>query len=344
MIMNTKAKSFLLILLAVVFSAFLFGCKEEGIKVLFYDGEQIISEENIAEDGSFKMPEPKKTDYSFQGWYLDEELNTKLEQSFAALPEENVTVYAKWQAVGKIEFVTNSSINIDDLIAGYGNTINAPKNLKRQSYIFEGWYLDNNTFQQSAEEILNSTITDNHTVYAKWKFVPKVVINLADGRKIRLELFPEVAPISVANFLRLVDAGYYTNTVFHRIIDDFMIQAGLVEFSDNQLYYKPQQPNIKGEFSANGVRNDIKHTFGVLSMARATGNDTASAQFFICSGTSPHLDGKYAAFGKTIDAESDAAVADLSSFPTQTYAGMDDFPVTEDGDYAIISSIERLQD
>ncbi|MDD4316227.1 MAG: peptidylprolyl isomerase [Clostridia bacterium] len=343
--MKTKVKLLIFVIFTLIFSCLLSACDANEVKVLFYDGETLIAEEKIDNKGGFTLLEPKKDAYSFQGWYLDKELNTRFETVFyEEMPSQDVAVYAKWQPVGKIVFVTNSSQRLDDIIAGYGNTIYVPSNISKTNYAFDGWYLDNNTFQQSAEEILNSTITDNHTVYAKWKFVPKVVINLADGRKIRLELFPEVAPISVANFLRLVDAGYYTNTVFHRIIDDFMIQAGLVEFSDNQLYYKPQQPNIKGEFSANGVRNDIKHTFGVLSMARATGNDTASAQFFICSGTSPHLDGKYAAFGKTIDAESDAAVADLSSFPTQTYAGMDDFPVTEDGDYAIISSIERLQD
>lgn len=328
----------------MLFSSVFSACRDTQIKVKFYDGEFLVAEKNIDEQGGFEIPDYKKTDYSFQGWYLDKDFQNELEEKFAEIPKKSVAVYAKCIPVGRINFVTNSETIIDDIIAGYGNTVNVPDSIKRQSYIFEGWYFDNNTFQQSAEETLNSTITDNHTVYAKWKFVPKIVINLADGRKIRLELYPEVAPISVENFLRLVDNGYYTNTVFHRIIDGFMIQAGMLEFSNDQLYYKPQQPNIKGEFAANGVTNNIKHTFGVLSMARATGNDTASAQFFICSGTSPHLDGNYAAFGKTIDAESDAAVAYLSSFPTETYAGMKDFPVTAEEEYAIISSIERLQD
>lgn len=340
---NTKAKYFILFLLLVVFSAFLSACKGEDAKVLFYDGEQLLAKESIAEDGSFEIPQPKKADFSFQGWYLDKEYGAELESNFPELPKRDVNVYARWQPVGRIKFVTNSSISIDDIIAGYGNTINTPSNLKIQSYVFGGWYLDS-TFQQSAEETLNNKITDNHTVYAKWTFLSKVVINLANGKKIRLELYPDAAPISVANFLRLVDEGFYTNTAFHRIIDGFMIQAGMIEFSNNQLSYKPNQPNIKGEFAANGVTNNIKHTFGVISMARATPNDSASAQFFICSGTSPHLDGNYAAFGKTIDAESDAAVAELSSFPTQTHGGMNDFPVTPEGEYAIISSIERLKD
>lgn len=333
----------------VFFSSALFACKPAA-KVMFYDGEQLLFEEKIDKNGAFSIPEPTKADYSFQGWYLDKEFLKKLEQPLGEAPEIDIVAYANWQPIGRINFVTNTAARIDDIVAGYGNTIYVPRSLKKQNYIFEGWYFDNNTFQQSAEETLNSTITDNHTVYAKWKYEyskpqnPRVVINLEDGRRIKLELFPEVAPISVENFLRLIDSGYYNNTVFHRIIDGFMIQAGMLEYSNEQLGYKPSQPSIKGEFSANGVTNNIKHTFGVLSMARATGNDTASAQFFICSGTSPHLDGNYAAFGKTIDAESDAAVAYLSSFPTETYAGIKDFPVTADEEYAIISSIERLQD
>ncbi len=330
------------------FSFALFACKPMP-KIMFFDGEQLLFEKNIDKKGKFEMAEPTKPDYTFQGWYLDKDFQNQLEP-FDEPPKNNVSVYAKWRPVGKISFVTNTSAKIDDIIAGYGNTIYVPRNIKKPNYIFDGWYFDNNTFQQSAEEILNSSITNNHTVYAKWKYTyfkpgnPRVVINLADGRKIKLELFPEVAPISVENFLRLVDEGYYTNTVFHRIIDNFMIQAGMLEFSNEELGYKPQQPNIKGEFSANGVENDIQHTFGVISMARAQGNDTASAQFFICSATSPHLDGQYAAFGKTIDAESDAAVADLSSYPTGNYQGMTDFPATPQGEYVIISSIERLLD
>ncbi|MFW5780390.1 MAG: peptidylprolyl isomerase [Bacillota bacterium] len=172
---------------------------------------------------------------------------------------------------------------------------------------------------------------------------PRVEITLWDDRKIRLELYPEDAPVTVANFLELVDNGYYSNTVFHRIISDFMIQAGMLEY-DESLKYKPTQDNIVGEFDNNGHPNPIKHELGVISMARARDMDSASAQFFICSATASHLDGDYAAFGKTIDDESNQVVLQLSYYPTETFSGMDDFPLTPNGDYVIIRTIERLED
>ncbi|MFA6766568.1 MAG: peptidylprolyl isomerase [Clostridia bacterium] len=173
---------------------------------------------------------------------------------------------------------------------------------------------------------------------------PKVVITLWNDKKIRLELYPSIAPITVANFMSLVDKGYYTNTVFHRIIKGFMIQAGWIGIMEEGLYYKPSQENIKGEFSSNGHPNFIKHELGVISMARAADPDSASTQFFICSDSSPHLDRDYAAFGRTIDDESNQTVVELSGYPTGILYGMKDFPITPDGGYVIIKSIERLTD
>lgn len=160
------------------------------------------------------------------------------------------------------------------------------------------------------------------------KVTNNVVIELTDGRKIYFELYPEIAPISVANFLKLVDEHYYDGVVFHRIIDGFMIQTGGYYLNgEGQLALKDQVPSIKGEFSANGVENNLLHTLGVVSMARATAMDSASSQFFICSADSPHLDGNYAAFGKVTDEESLKVVLEVSATPTVNIGyGLTDFP------------------
>ena len=126
----------------------------------------------------------------------------------------------------------------------------------------------------------------------------KVVIELQDGREIKIELYEEVAPITVKNFLKLVDQNYYENVIFHRVIKDFMIQAGGYVIKDGSLGESKRVDSIKGEFSSNGVENNLKHTPGVISMARSNSYDSAGSQFFICTGDCSHLDAKYAGFGK----------------------------------------------
>ncbi len=126
---------------------------------------------------------------------------------------------------------------------------------------------------------------------------PIVTIEMTNGDIIKAELYPEVAPNTVNNFISLVNAGYYDGLIFHRVIEGFMIQGGCPEGSGmgGPGYC------IKGEFAYNGFANDLKHTPGVLSMARAMHPDSAGSQFFIMHKTSPHLDGQYAAFGKVIE-------------------------------------------
>ena len=126
---------------------------------------------------------------------------------------------------------------------------------------------------------------------------PIVTINMRDGGTIRLELYPEIAPISVNNFISLVSRHFYDGLIFHRVIKGFMIQGGCPD--GNGMGGPGYQ--IKGEFSKIGVANDLKHTEGVLSMARAMNPDSAGSQFFIMHKNSPHLDGSYAAFGKVIE-------------------------------------------
>ena len=124
-----------------------------------------------------------------------------------------------------------------------------------------------------------------------------VVIEMENGKKIELELYPEIAPITCENFEKLVKQGFYNGLIFHRVIPGFMIQGGC---PDGTGMGGPGW-NIKGEFAANGVKNDLKHTRGVISMARSRHPDSAGSQFFIMHKDAPHLDGQYAAFGKITD-------------------------------------------
>ncbi len=124
-----------------------------------------------------------------------------------------------------------------------------------------------------------------------------VVIEMENGKKIKIELYPDIAPISCENFEKLVKSGFYDGLTFHRVIPGFMIQGGC---PDGNGMGGPGYC-IKGEFAANGVQNDLRHTRGVLSMARAQPMDSAGSQFFIMHKDAPHLDGQYAAFGCVMD-------------------------------------------
>ena len=128
-----------------------------------------------------------------------------------------------------------------------------------------------------------------------------VRMTLENDKSLDIELYDDVAPISVKNFLKLVDEGFYSGIVFHRIIKDFMAQAGGYIVNENNIDYAKECDSIKGEFKSNGVENNLKHKKGVISMARTSIKDSASSQFFICTADASHLDGEYAAFGKVID-------------------------------------------
>ena len=124
-----------------------------------------------------------------------------------------------------------------------------------------------------------------------------ITIKMANGKEIKAELYPEIAPKTVANFEKLVKEGFYDGLTFHRVIPGFMIQGGCPQ--GNGMGGPGYQ--IEGEFSANGFKNDLKHERGVLSMARSMNPNSAGSQFFIMHETSPHLDGQYAAFGKVVE-------------------------------------------
>lgn len=126
---------------------------------------------------------------------------------------------------------------------------------------------------------------------------PIVTFTMADGGVIKAELYPDIAPVSVNNFISLIQKNFYDGLIFHRVIKGFMIQGG----DPNGTGTGGPGYSIPGEFAINGFENNLKHTEGVLSMARSMHPDSAGSQFFIMHRTSPHLDGQYAAFGKVIE-------------------------------------------
>jgi len=137
-----------------------------------------------------------------------------------------------------------------------------------------------------------------------------VVFELENGNKIEIELYPEIAPKTCANFQKLVEEGFYDGLIFHRVIAGFMIQGGC---PDGTGMGGPGY-TIDGEFSSNGFKNDLKHIRGVISMARSMSPNSAGSQFFIMHADSPHLDGQYAAFGKVVsgmDAVDQIAATDV---------------------------------
>lgn len=138
----------------------------------------------------------------------------------------------------------------------------------------------------------------------------KAIIEMENGGKMTLELYPEKAPITVKNFVDLAKKGFYNGIIFHRVIAGFMIQGG----DPTGTGMGGPGHTIKGEFAANGVPNDLKHTRGVISMARSYAPNSAGSQFFIMHANAPHLDGQYAAFGKMTDGFD--VLDEIASIPT----------------------------
>ena len=160
---------------------------------------------------------------------------------------------------------------------------------------------------------------------------PVVTIEMENGGVMKVELYPETAPNTVANFISLVEKGFYNGTIFHRVIPGFMIQGGDPEGTGmGGPGYR-----IKGEFTANRFQNDLKHTKGVISMARSGHPDSAGSQFFIMVDDAPHLDGQYASFGKVIEG---IEVADQIVSVATNYS---DRPLEEQRISSVINQIFR---
>ena len=180
--------------------------------------------------------------------------------------------------------------------------------------------------------------TESETAAANTDTSPVVIkIDVKDFGTMTLELYPDIAPITVANFLSYVDDGFYNGLTFHRIYKGFMIQGGDPKGNGTGDGGKPP---IKGEFAANGVENNLSHTYGVISMARTKVMDSATCQFFICNAdASASLDGMYAAFGKLIDGED--VLDAISNVKVKINPVTGEQPATYPVDPVVITSIYR---
>ncbi len=147
-------------------------------------------------------------------------------------------------------------------------------------------------------------------------------IYLSDLNEIHLELYKEVAPLTVLNFCKLAKSGYYNHTIFHRVIKNFMIQTGGYLLDGDTLKCLKDTPSIKGEFLQNGWdKNTLSHDIGVISMARTSDMNSATGQFFLCSAKDTFLDSAYAGFGKTIDEKSNEVILNISKMRTINIGG-----------------------
>lgn len=151
-------------------------------------------------------------------------------------------------------------------------------------------------------------------------------IEFVSGDKINLELYPDIAPITVANFVQLCKSHFYDGLCFHRVIDRFMIQGGGYVFDERKGLVERRANTIKGEFKKNGVNNTLSHDAGVISMARTPVPDSASSQFFICVANAHFLDGEYAAFGRCADEESVKTAVKFGKVKTGSWQHFDDIP------------------
>lgn len=193
---------------------------------------------------------------------------------------------------------------------------------------------------------INATLLDisEHKCYnllakikKRRKIMTKVQIEMQDGKIINLDLYEDVAPITVENFLSYVDEGFYDGLCFHRVIDGFMIQGGGFEWKDGLVQKQGKAP-IKGEFKINGVENEISHMPGVISMARTMFKDSATSQFFICVDDASFLDGQYAGFGKVSDEESLNNAIEIGKVDTGNWQYYGDVPTTP----VVIKTIRRI--
>lgn len=183
--------------------------------------------------------------------------------------------------------------------------------------------IEETTVQETTERTVQDTTAEKQFVYDG--ATTDICIDVIDYGCIYVTLYDELAPVTVSNFKSLISEGFYDGLTFHRIIDGFMIQGG----DPNGNGTGGSENTIKGEFSANGVENNLKHTRGVISMARSSDMNSASSQFFIMHADAPHLDGQYASFGEVTDGMSvvDAIVRDAKPLDGNGTIAKDDQPV-----------------
>lgn len=276
------------------------------VSFLTYDGTTIESLDFI-ENSEIVLPSnPTKVGYEFAGWFTDEQ--TTIPYQIAAEIKANMTLHAKWTPSITNIAVKHSNDYLGSISIPYGVTAELA-HLNYEYYTFLGWYSDIEYINEITSVTGNLA---NQTIYLKLEpkevIIPVEEINitelpyygyLSDTNPIvtitvkgvgvmTLELFPDVSTNTVDNFITYIQSESYTNSTFHRIIKDFMIQGGKVESNSCP---------INGDFSSNGFPNDLQHYRGVLSMARSNDFDSGTSQFFIMHADNHGLDGNYAAFG-----------------------------------------------
>ena len=302
-------KTLAIILSLFALAALLSGCDSGNTVTFDTVGGDPVPSIIVSEDEGFIFPEtPVKEGYIFVSWYSDAELTTNFDPE--VLIEEDTTLYAKWSPKVRKVFLMNDETILTGFYIDYAEEIELPTTVDIIGYSFEGWYLDS-TFETSVESITGTL--EDYTIYAKFVEVdfvvptegtidltslpyysylsetnPVVTITVEGIGAITLELFPDVAPNTVNNFISYITTEAYTDSTFHRVINNFMIQGGKVETNTCA---------ISGDFSSNGFENDLSHYRGVLSVARTSVMDSGTSQFFILHADQAGLDGNYATFG-----------------------------------------------
>lgn len=239
--------------------------------------------------------------HRFAGWYYEPTFETRF--GFETSIEGDLDLYGNFYLIETYTYVVFHNIILDKFLQTYGETATlTEKDL--EGFTFEGWYLED-TFETRVTEVTGGETTT--LIFANYELAeesidlteldyysylkttnPVVTITVKDMGTMSLQLFPSISKNTVDNFIAYIQDSDYTNSTFHRVIAGFMIQGGIVT--------ETHCP-IQGHFDSNGIVNDLKHTRGVLSMARTSVKDSATSQFFIMHEDSPHLDGNYASFG-----------------------------------------------
>lgn len=271
-------------------------------------GGTIIETQVFKKGAFFELPPvPEKEGYVFEQWFLDEELSVPYERVLTVTTDMNL--YAKWIPMTTTVFLSNGNRVLDQFTITYGEELVIPE-LSAYGYTFEGWFLES-TFEHEVTTVTGTS--ENQTVYVQFTKNPIVIptegdidltllpyyeylssqnpvvtITVESIGVMTLELFPSVAQNTVDNFIGYIQNNSYSGSAFHRVIEDFMIQGGIVE---------SRTCPISGDFSTNGFTNDLLHYRGVISMARTNDPDSATSQFFIVHKDSFFLDGSYATFG-----------------------------------------------
>jgi peptidyl-prolyl cis-trans isomerase B (cyclophilin B) len=296
-------------------------CKEEVelVEIQFHlDGGTFLNEEdlqkyftNVEVGSDIPVPSVEKEGYELDGWYIDSEYTTSID--FMSPVMEDLNLYPKWEPVENYIYLIYDEFALDRFLLAY-DTVEVLSDISLNGFTFEGWYRDSALTQTITSVVGNTEIqyiygdfqpevinlpaqTDiDLTVLGYFSYLdefnPVVHIKVEGIGTMSLQLFPDVAKNTVDNFIKYIEDGEYNGSRFHRIINDFMIQGGIVENT---------ACSIVGEFSNNGITNDVSHTRGALSMARTSVMDSATSQFFIVHEDSLYLDNQYATFGGLVN-------------------------------------------